>query len=58
MGDAVPSVTHCHQPFRQGGAGSRISSADEACLFCTSWFALGRVIWHSSSKQPCLSLEP
>lgn len=36
MGDAVPSVTHCHQPFRQGGPGSRVSSADEAWLVLRS----------------------
>lgn len=28
----VPHVTHCHQPFRSGGAGRRVSSAGETWL--------------------------
>lgn len=56
--DAVPSVTRCHQPFRKGGPGSRISGAGAARLVLPLLlrFALGRVIWHSRSKWPCLSL--
>lgn len=35
-GDAVPTVTHRHQPFRQGGPGSRISTAGGAWLVLCS----------------------